>query len=45
MICNAPEWILKIFDYFDLGEIDQFTLNNAMSWLYQKGIILCNDVI
>ena len=45
MRCQAPYWIEYIFDYFYQNLISQETVNNAMNWLYEKGIIICNITI
>ena len=38
--CFMPEWIYLLFDMIDGKE-----LVTALNWLYEKGIIHCNEII
>ena len=44
MECQGPEWIRNLFTWLDDGRIPIEIMNNAMNWLYTKGIIICIDV-
>jgi hypothetical protein len=45
MICSAPNWVLWVFQFLYDELITQEELDEAMWWLFEKGIIYCNEVI
>jgi hypothetical protein len=45
LTCDAPRWVLKVFEFLELDMITQETVNDAMNWLLSKSIIICNEVI
>lgn len=45
MICNAPSWMLYVFNWFDSGQIDIQNMTDIVNWLISKGIIFCSEVV
>ena len=42
--CIIPEWTVQIFQWMLDGKLSQIDLNIAMFWLYDKGIVICNQI-
>ncbi|UVF62293.1 hypothetical protein [Nitrososphaeria virus YSH_462411] len=45
MLYNAPHWVFTIFQWLKDGMIDQITVNNAMNWMLEKGLIIPIELI
>lgn len=45
LTCEAPRWVLHVFQFMYDNLITQEEVNEAMNWLLEKGLIICNEVI
>ena len=42
--CQGPVWIVEIFKWLEDNLITQEMVDMAMNWMYEKGIIICNEI-
>jgi len=45
MLCEAPKWVVHLFEWLEDKLITGDMFNNAINWLIDKGIIICNELI
>jgi len=45
MKCQGPIWLLDLFEWLEDKLITQEMVDMAMNWMYEKGIIVCNEII
>ena len=44
MKCQGPIWLLDLFEWLEDKLITQEMVDMAMNWMYEKGIIICNQI-
>jgi len=40
-MCDTPDWVFNIMEFFDLGKITEETMQRALIYLLNEKIILC----
>jgi hypothetical protein len=45
MLCDAPSWVVYLFDWLRDKTITGDTFTNAINWLIEKKIIICGEII
>jgi len=43
-MCDTPNWIWTIMDFWDLGKITEETMQRAIVYLLNEKVILCIEV-
>lgn len=45
MECLGPGWISELYAWVSNKDLILYELENALNWLYQKGIITCYEIV